>query len=236
VVIEDYRLTAPQLRMGWIGAAYDDPDRMALLALASTLSLGRFAEDGHLTAVGVEPPTSLGRLSKVLVDDRQLGRLSKVLVDDRQLATRVIANDYDLQHSGVFAITVFPRPGASLTTIENVVDSVIADLRAKPVTPQELSLFNAYNSVYLPTTLQPHFMRADTLAHDEIFAGSPTAYARQANAALSLKPADIDRAAKRFLGPARVVMSIVPAGKLDLIAKPEKPYVNITPTYAVQKR
>lgn len=222
-VVEDFRAAVPQLRISWIGASYADPDRIPLLAFASTLSLSRFAEDGHLQSVGVEPPTALGRLSKVLVDDRHL-------------ANRVVANDYDLQHSGVFGITVYPRAGASLTTIETLVDSVIAAYAEKPVTKEELALFNAYNEVYLPTTLQPKFMHADTLAHDEIFAGDPLAWVEQAQAGRALTAADIERARKRFLVPARLVLSIVPAGKLDLIAKPEKPYINITPSYAVQKR
>lgn len=223
VVVEDNRINAPQLRMAWVGAAYGDPDRIPLLALSSVLSLGRFAEDGHLNAVGVEPPTSLGRLSKTLIDDRQL-------------ATRVIVNDYDLQHSGVFTITVYPRPNASLTTIETVVDSVLDDVKTHPITTQEIARFSTYNDVYLPTTLESRFLRADTLAHELVYAGDPTAYAKQAAAARALTPADLERARKRFVVPERVVMSIVPAGKLDLIAKPNLPYANITPSYAVQKR
>jgi hypothetical protein len=116
------------------------------------------------------------------------------------------------------------------------VDSVIAAYASRPVTKEELALFNAYNEVYLPTTLQPKFMHADTLAHDEIFAGDPLAWVKQAEAARALTASDIERARKRFVVPGRLVLSVVPAGKLDLVAKPEKPYVNITPSYAVQKR
>ena len=79
LVLEDARLAVPQIRLTWRGAEYDDPDRTALIALASSLSLARVASDGHLSAVGVEPPASLGRLSKLLIQDRQL-------------ATRVVAD------------------------------------------------------------------------------------------------------------------------------------------------
>lgn len=219
LVEEDARMTVPQLRMVWQGAAYGDPDRIPLLALATSLSLSRISSDGHLASFGVEPPASLGRLSKLLVQDRQL-------------ATRVIVDNYDVQHSGEFEIAVFPRPNASLTTIETLIDSVLAGFATSPITKEELSLYNDYNFVHLATSLQPRFMRADTLAHDEIFAGDPVAYARQATRARALTPADIERVRKKFLGAGRVVMSLVPAGKLDLVSKPQLPYVNVTPAYA----
>jgi predicted Zn-dependent peptidase len=195
---------------------------MALIAAASALSLSRFASDGHLASVGVEPPTSLGRLTKLLVNDRQL-------------ATRVVVDNVDVQHSGVFEIAVRPRPNASLSQIEALVDSVIAGLPAAPITKEEIALFNAYNGVYVQTSLQPRFMRADTLAHDEVFARDPAAYAKQATAARKLTPADVDRVVKRFLVPGHIVMSIVPAGKLDLISKPSEPYTNVTPPFALKR-
>ena len=131
------------------------PDRPALIALASSLSLARVASDGHLASVGVEPPAALGRLSKLLVQDRQL-------------ATRVVADNYDCKRSGVFEIAVYPRPNASLTMIETLVDSVLSAMATNPVTKEELALYNSYNAVHLATSLQPRFARADTLAHDEI--------------------------------------------------------------------
>ena len=38
---------------------------------------------------------------------------------------------------------------------------------------EELARFNAFNRVNAATSLQLHFARADTLAHDEVFAGDP---------------------------------------------------------------
>ncbi len=217
LVLEDTRLAVPQLRMNWRGAEYDAPDRPALIALASSLSLARFATDR------VEPPT-------------ELGRLSKLLVQDRQLATRVIADNYDLQRSGVFEIAVYPRQNASLTLIETLVDSVLSAMATQPVSKEELALYNSYNAVQLATSLQPRYARADTLAHDEIFAGDPTAYAKQARGARALTPAEIERARKKYLGAGRIVVSLVPAGKLDLVSKPELPFANVTPAYAAKPK
>jgi zinc protease len=199
LVLEDNRASQPELHVDWVGASYSSPDRLALNALGSALALNRF------------------------------GRLSKLLVYDRRLAAGVSATNYDDEKTGVFEIVVLPRPGASMTTIETLVDSVLAGLATAPITPQELARFNSYNATTAVTALQSHMMRADTLAHDEIFAGDPVAYAKQVNRAHMLTPADVQRAAATYLTPGRVVMSLVPAGKLDLISKPDLSYTNVTP-------
>jgi zinc protease len=200
LVLEDRRAAQPQLHIDWIGAAYTSPDHAALMALGSLLSGSRF------------------------------GRLSKLLVEERQLATGVSADPHDLEGTGIFEISVLPRPGASLSTIESLVDSVIAGLATSPPTTEELARFNAANAVTATTSLQVKLARADTLAHDQIFAGDPVFYAARANAALRLTPTDVQRAAAKYLTTSRVVMSLVQAGQLNTISKPELPFVNVTPT------
>ncbi len=203
LVLEDARATQPQLHIAWRGASYDSPDRMAALAVASVLSLPRF------------------------------GRLWKLLVQDRQLASSVTADNHDFEKSGVFEIIVVPNPGASMTLIESLVDSTLASLATAPPTNEELGRFNALNRVNAATSLQLHVERADTLAHDEVFAGDASSYATQTNAAVGLSPLDVQAAARRYLTKGRVVMSLIPAGKLDLVSKPDAPYTNVTPAKAL---
>jgi hypothetical protein len=62
----------------------------------------------------------------------------------------------------------------------------------------------------------------------EQFAGDPSAYAKHLDIALKLTPADVDRAVRKYLTPDRLVVSYVPAGKLEQIAKPSLPYKNVT--------
>ena len=199
LVLEDRRAALPQLHIDWPGAAFAAPDRLALNALGSMLSLAHF------------------------------GRLSRLLVDERRLAVAVAADNYDLERAGIFEIVVVPRPGASLTTIETVVDSVLDAIPSSPPTAAELARFNAYNATAAVASLQTQFARADTLAHGELFAGDPVAYAKQVAAARVLTAADVEGAAARYLTRGRVVMSLVPAGKLDLASKPALPYTNVTP-------
>ena len=201
LVLEDARAMQPQLHIDWIGVSYSNPDRPALLALAWVLSHDRF------------------------------GRLSRLLVRDRQLAARVIVDNYDFEDSGVFEIAVFPQPGASMTLIEALLDSTLISLQtSSPVTRQEIARFNAANVVEAAMSLETKFARADTLAHDQVFTGDPTSYAKQAVAAGRVTPADVRRVARKYLTPGRVVMTLVPAGRLELVSRPDLPYVNVTPT------
>ena len=43
-----------------------------------------------------------------------------------------------------------------------------------------------------------------------------------------LTVADVQRAARKYLTADRIVLSIVPPGKLDQISRPELPFVNAT--------
>jgi zinc protease len=206
VVLEDSRANQPRLQIDWPVVGFAHPDRLALRALASALSINRF------------------------------GRLSKLLIDDRQLASAVNVEYYDFEKAGVFEILVLPRPGASMTTIETLVDSVMAALPLSPVTTRELARFNNYNATTAVASLETRFARADTLAHGEMLAGDPIIYAKQVAAARALTPADVQRAIKRHLTAGRLVMSLVPAGKLDLIAKPGLPFTNVTPPSSVRAK
>jgi zinc protease len=206
VVLEDSRANQPRLQIDWPVVGFANPDRLALRALASALSINRF------------------------------GRLSKLLIDDRQLASAVNVEYYDFEKAGVFEILVLPRPGASMTTIETLVDSVMATLPSSPVTTRELARFNNYNATTAVTSLETRFARADTLAHGEMFAGDPIVYAKQVAAARALTPANVQSAIKRHFTAGRLVMSLVPAGKLDLIAKPGLPFTNVTPPSSVRAK
>jgi zinc protease len=199
LVLEDSRAQTATLRLAWPSVGFDVPDRLALVALASLLSRDR------------------------------LGVLSKLLVYDRGLATRVAAANFDFEHAGLFQIDVFPRPGASLSAIETLVDSALAAFSSRSIRQADLDAFKRANAVNAIKSLQTRAARADTLAHGEIFARDPVAYAKQVNATAALTRADIERVAREYLGANRIVMSMIPAGKLEMISKPELPYARVAP-------
>ncbi|MDB4878136.1 MAG: peptidase domain protein [Gemmatimonadetes bacterium] len=214
VVLEDTRARVPVLRLAWFTAGFSQPDRLALNALAAMLA-----------------PTD-PRMRQLLPGADRAGRLSKLLVYDRQLATSVSAGNFDMETGGIFQIEVTPRANAPMGQIETLVDSVLTDLKAGVIADAELAPYREATTVIGVTTLQTRGARADTLAQGEAFAGDPVAYAKQAARTLRLSPADVRAAAQKYLTNERVVMSLIPAGKLDLISKPTLPYTNVTPAKA----
>jgi zinc protease len=208
LVLEDPRARLTTIRFIWPAIGFAHPDKMALYALAFVLSPYRF----DVRPAGWD----------------RFGRLSKALVYDRPLATAVDVGMFDAERAGLFVIDVSPRPGASLSAIEAVVDSVVAAVQ-KDVTPAEVARFGNFNALLGVTSLQARQARTDTLAQGQVWADDPLAYAKQIERGMSLTAADVRRAAKTYLTPGRVVLSIVPKDSLRLISRPDLPYQNATP-------
>lgn len=204
LVIQGPRANTSRLRFAWRAVGFSSPQKMPLYALAGVMSGDKYGFS-------------------------RFGRLAEALMRKEPLATFVHAELYDFQSEGMFVIDVTARPGASLSRIERVVDSVIADLAATPIRPSELEAFANLNSVTAVTALQPRSARTDTLAQSEMWTHDPQTYSKQIARAFSIAPADVQKAARQFLGPSRVVVSMVPAGKLADISKPELPYDDVTP-------
>ena len=112
-----------------------------------------------------------------------------------------MAANFDFEKGGLFQIDVTPQPGAPLTLIEQLVDSTLASFDSQPVSAQDLDAFKRSNAVLAITQLQTRAARADTLAHGDLFAHDPAAYAKQVNQTFALTPADVHRVAKRYSPP-----------------------------------
>ncbi|HEU4560876.1 MAG TPA: pitrilysin family protein [Longimicrobium sp.] len=202
LVLEDTRARLPQIQINWPTVGRRSADRYALSALASVLTLDRTS------------------------------RLRKALVYDRQLATNVFAFNGTAEDAGSFQISVTPRPNASLTEIEAVIDSVINSVKTGTVSAAEVQRVNNYGVVGTITGLESRFARAEALATGQVFDGDPLAYRTEIARRRAVTPADVQRVARQYLTAGRVVLSMVPAGKLDQVSKPSLPFTNVTPAAA----
>ncbi|MGI8509523.1 MAG: M16 family metallopeptidase [Gemmatimonadaceae bacterium] len=201
LVLEDARAKLPQMTIAWPTVGDVDSDNAPLTALA-----------------------------RVLTQDRT-SRLTKLLVYDRQLATRVAAsqNGDDSENAGRFEINVTPRPNASLTEIEKLIDSTLAGLSTSPPGASEVDRFKNTTRVSSVTDLDGALNKAEILAKGQTFFGDPLHYIVKTNELLGVTPGDVARVTKQYLTPGRIVVSMVPAGKLDLVSKPTLAYTNVTP-------
>ena len=199
LVIEDAKSRLPRFTIAWPTVGSNNADSRALRAL-----------------------------SQLLTQDRN-SRLTRALVYDRQLATSVVAYAGSDVMAGELYISVSPRANASLTEIEHVVDSVVATVIAAPPSDRDVRSFRNYVSVGAVTGLQSVLGKAERLNEGQTFAGDPLHYVAETRATLAVTPADVHRVAQQYLTAGRVVLSMVPAGKLDLVSNPSRPFVNVTP-------
>ena len=199
LVLEDSKTELPQLEIAWPTVGTDNPDHFAL-----------------------------GALGRLLTGDRT-SRLTKLLVYDRQLATSVDAGQSSFENTGYFAISVTPRPSASLTEIERLVDSTLATLTTRPPTAREADRFKNAMRVSVVTGLEGALNKAEILLDGQTYDHDPLAYIAHTKARLAVTAGDIARVARQYITAGRVVLSMVPAGKLSEIAKPDAPYTNATP-------
>ncbi|HET7231384.1 MAG TPA: pitrilysin family protein [Longimicrobium sp.] len=202
LVLEDSRAQLPQITFSWPTVGMHSPDRYPLEALGTLLDLDRTS------------------------------RLTRALVYDRQLATDVYAYNNTNEDGGFFQLGVTPRPNASLTEIEQVVDSVIAAVKAGPVNTAEVQRVKNYITVGAIRLLEGRFSRAERLAEGQVFQGDPLFYRTEVAREQAVTAADVQRVARQYLGAGRVVLSMVPAGKLDQVSKPSLPFTNVTPAAA----
>ena len=159
-------------------------------------------------------------------------RLRRVLVDERRLAPGIItgANQaFDLADAGVFQVALTPNATAPATTFEEVTDSVVASIKANGVTETEVRRWVASYRLQALTNMQSVTQVVANVGDGALNAKNPLAFYQMADRAQRVTPAEVQAAARKYLTGDRVVVSIIPTGKFDLISKPNLPYTNATP-------
>jgi zinc protease len=163
---------------------------------------------------------ALSFLGQVLTSSRT-ARLTKALVYDRQSAATVSAGNSGRELAGDFGITITPRPGHSLAELEATTDSIIARLKAEGPTEDEMAKARAGIEFGFIGGLESNLGKAETLLSGQVFFGDPGYFRTQYTKLKAVSAADVKRVANKYLGPNRVLLSVVPLGKLDQASRPE---------------
>jgi predicted Zn-dependent peptidase len=74
--------------------------------------------------------------------------------------------------------------------------------------------------------MQTDSAKTRTLGDGTLNFGDPLGAFKIAERALHLTAAEVQAAANKYLTADRLVISVIPTGKFDLISKPNLPYVN----------
>jgi zinc protease len=189
ITLED-RVSLPQVNLIWrTGKAYS-PGDAALSALAAILTEGKNS------------------------------RLYKRMVYTEQVAQSVGAfNDSQLL-SGDFYLRITGKEGVDLSRLEREALEEIARLAAQPPTAEELQRVKSSIETGVVSGLETALGKAEQLNHYLYYTGDPDHVEESLAEYRALTPADIQQAAQQYLeGKNRIVISIVPTGKLELAAK-----------------
>ena len=176
-----------------------------------------------------EDQYALDVLSDILTGSR-IARLTKALVYDKQIATSAGASNNAKEAVGEFDLVVTPRPGHTLTEMEDQADAVIETLKRDGPSEDELKRAKAGLELSFLNELQSNLNKAFRLANDQTFFGDPT-YSITVDfpKTQAVTAAEVKRVANKYLGKARIVLSDVPLGKLDLAAHADKSTVVTDP-------
>jgi zinc protease len=186
------RVQVPRLYVQWPTVGERSDDRFALDVLGSILS-------GPRTA-----------------------RLTKALVYDSQSAASVSAGQSSNEDVGEFVLVITPRPGHTLTDLENAADAVIDKLKAEGPTAEEIQKATAGTELAFLNGLQSNLGKAMRLADGAGFHGDAGYFRTEYQKSQAVTAADVQRVATKYLTRGRVVLSIVPLGKLDQASKPNE--------------
>lgn len=161
---------------------------------------------------------SLDLLAYVLAGDKN-SRLYKRLVYEMQVAQDVSAFQVSGRLDGLFSVTVTPKPGQSPARMAQLVNEEIRKLSAQGITDRELARAqNTYRAQFLDQLASVNG-KADQLNFYDYFAGTPD-YVRQDAARYdAVSAAGVQRVAREYLGKPKVVLTVVPEGKVELMVK-----------------
>jgi len=159
---------------------------------------------------------ALDVLAAVLTSGKN-SRLYKRLVYDMQVAQSVSASQQSSRLAGYFQIDVTPKPGQSLAAIDKVIQAELTRVTNEPITARELArVQNSFRASFL-NRLASVQNKADILNSYNYLAGTPD-YVRQDAARYDrVTRADVQRVAKAYLAKPKVVLTVVPEGKRELM-------------------
>lgn len=192
--------------------------RDTFLLLEDRVQLPRVYDSWHGTKVFSADDAPLDLLAYVLAGDKN-SRLYRRLVYEMQVAQDVSASNWSGKLDGMFQVVVTPKPGHTPAEMQRLVDEELSRVQREGITRRELERArNSYQARMLDR-LASVLGKADQLNRYNYFAGTPDYAARDAARYENATAADIQRVAREYLGRPRVVLTVVPEGKGELMVR-----------------
>jgi zinc protease len=189
ILLED-RVELPRLYLAWLSPAMFAADDGELDLVAEVLAAGKTS------------------------------RLYKTLVFEQRIATEVSASQNSREIGGFFQIVATAAPGRTLEELERAITRELAAFISSGPTAVELERCHAQaeaHFLYRLQTVGGFGGKSDQLNAYNVFLGDPGYFDRDLARYHAVTPAAMQRAAHEWLRPeARVALSVVPRGRVDL--------------------
>jgi zinc protease len=190
--------------------------RDTFLVLEDKVQLPRLFYTWHSVKGFAPDDAALDILAQVVANDKN-SRLYKKLVYDLQIAQNVRAFQDGSRLDGKFQIDVTPKPGQKVADIDRIVQSEIANVISNGVTQRELQRAqNLYKASFL-NRLASVLGKAEVLNSYNYFVGNPDYVQQDAARYERVTAADVQRVARTYLGRPKIVLTVVPEGKRDMM-------------------
>jgi zinc protease len=190
--------------------------RDTFLVLEDKVQLPRLFYTWPTVKLFAPDDAALDILAQVIANDKN-SRLYKKLVYDLQIVQSVRANQESMRLTGKFQIDVLPKLGQSTAEIDKLVHAEIASVINNGITERELvRAQNIYRARFLDR-IASVLGKADALNSYNYFAGTPDYVQQDAARYDRVTAADVQRVARTYLGKPKVVLTVVPEGKKELM-------------------
>jgi zinc protease len=190
--------------------------RDTFLVLEDKVQLPRLYYTWHSVKGFSKDDAALDLLAQIVANDRN-SRLYKKLVYELQTAQNVNAFQDGSRLDGKFEVSVTPKPGQKVADIDKVVETEIANIINQGVSQRELQRAqNVYKASFL-NRLASVLGKAEVLNSYNYFVGNPDYVQQDAARYERVTAADIQRVAKTYLGRPKIVLTVVPEGKREMM-------------------
>ncbi|WP_207434025.1 M16 family metallopeptidase [Sabulibacter ruber] len=122
--------------------------------------------------------------------------------------------------AGEFTLNVLPLPGQSLADMEKEMRNAFVEFEKRGVTDDDLERFKSTYEANIINSLSSVAGKTSTLASYQTFTGNPNFLTNQLKAHRAVTKADVMRVYNQYIkGKKAVILSVVPKGKPEMVAK-----------------
>jgi zinc protease len=182
------------------------------LAIQDRVQLPRTTVTWPTTPIYSADDAALDVFARILGGGKT-SRLYQKLVYEQQIAQDATTTHNSMQLSGTFSMVLTPRPGHTLDEVEAAAFAVLQEAIEKGITQAELERTQTIISTEYVRSMQSiggFDGISDRLNEYYHYLGQPDMYRWDLQRYLDLTPAPVQAAARKYLGPDRVVARVTP--------------------------